>query len=116
MGAVPKFQNLINGEWVDSVSGQTFQNLNPADTREIIGEFPESTQEDAARAVNCAAAAYQKWRLVPAPKRADILFHAAEMLGAEKSALSRDMTREMGKVLKETGGDVQEAIDMTYYI
>jgi alpha-ketoglutaric semialdehyde dehydrogenase len=112
----PQYKNLINGEWVDSVSGKTTLNTDPADKQDIIGEFPNSNPEDVAAAVAAAQKAYQSWRLVPAPKRAEILFRAGELLRDQKEQLARDMTREMGKVLKEAGGDVQEAIDMTYYI
>jgi alpha-ketoglutaric semialdehyde dehydrogenase len=110
------YKNFINGEWVASKSGKTFENRNPANTDEIIGEFPASTSEDVEAAVQAAKHAYTKWRLVPAPKRAEILFKAAELLVKRKEEFSRDMTREMGKVLAETRGDVQEAIDMTYYM
>jgi acyl-CoA reductase-like NAD-dependent aldehyde dehydrogenase len=110
------FKNLINGEWVASKSGKAHENRNPANTDEIIGEFPLSTEADVDEAVAAARAAYAKWRLVPAPKRAEILFRAAELLVKRKEEFSRDMTREMGKVLAETRGDVQEAIDMTYYM
>src|SRR3954466_13559115 len=109
------YSNLIDGEWVPSVSGQTFENRNPA-TGELIGLFQKSTAADAARAVEAARRAYEHWRLVPAPKRAEILFAVARLLTERKEALARDMTREMGKVLDETRGDVQEAIDMTYFI
>ena len=112
----PQYKNLINGEWVDSRSGQKTLNVNPADKQEMIGEFPDSNLEDVNAAVAAAKNAFDSWRLVPAPKRAEILFRAGEMLRAEKDRLARDMTREMGKVLKEAAGDVQEAIDMTYYI
>jgi acyl-CoA reductase-like NAD-dependent aldehyde dehydrogenase len=110
------FRNFINGEWVAPKSGKTHENRNPANTDEIIGEFPLSTDADVDEAVAAARAAYAKWRLVPAPKRAEILFRAAELLVKRKEEFSRDMTREMGKVLAETRGDVQEAIDMTYYM
>jgi acyl-CoA reductase-like NAD-dependent aldehyde dehydrogenase len=110
------FKNFINGEWVASRSGKAHENRNPANTDEIIGEFPLSTDADVDEAVAEARAAYAKWRLVPAPKRAEILFRAAELLVKRKEEFSRDMTREMGKVLAETRGDVQEAIDMTYYM
>jgi aldehyde dehydrogenase (NAD+) len=110
------FRNFINGEWVAPKSGKTHENRNPANTDEIIGEFPLSTDADVDEAVAAARAAYAKWRLVPAPKRAQILFRAAELLVKRKEEFSRDMTREMGKVLAETRGDVQEAIDMTYYM
>jgi aldehyde dehydrogenase (NAD+) len=111
-----KYQNLINGKWVDSGNGKTFPNINPADSRDLVGEFPESTSEDTSAAIGAASKAFESWRLTPAPKRAEILFRAAQNLVLEKDNLARDMTREMGKVLKEAAGDVQEAIDMTYYI
>lgn len=111
-----KYRNLIGGDWVDARSGGTFANINPADTSDVIGEFAESGPEDVNAAVASARDAYATWRLVPAPVRAEILYRAAEFLIRRKADFSRDMTREMGKVLKETGGDIQEAIDMTYYI
>ena len=110
------FRNFINGEWVAPKGGKTHENRNPANTDEIIGEFPLSTEADVNEAVAAARAAYAKWRLVPAPKRAEILFRAAELLVKHKEEFSGDMTREMGKVLAETRGDVQESIDMTYYM
>jgi len=110
------FKNYINGEWVESRSNTAFENRNPANSDELIGMFPSSTEEDVKAAVDAAGEAYKTWRLVPAPKRAEILFRAAEMLVKRKEDLARDMTREMGKILAETRGDVQEAIDMTYYM
>ncbi|PYT82826.1 MAG: aldehyde dehydrogenase [Acidobacteria bacterium] len=110
------FKNFINGEWVESRSGKAYENRNPASTDELVGMFVSSTGEDVGAAVDAAAEAYKKWRLVPAPKRAEILFRAAELLVQRKEAFAKDMTREMGKVLDETRGDVQEAIDMTYYM
>jgi alpha-ketoglutaric semialdehyde dehydrogenase len=110
------FKNFINGEWVASASGQCYLNHNPANTKEVIGEFPLSTRADVDAAVSAAREAYKTWRLVPAPKRAEILFRTAERLVKHKENFSRDMTREMGKVLPESRGDVQEAIDMTYYM
>ena len=108
-------QNWINGRWQDAKSGRTFERENPA-TGEIIGQFPDSAAEDVADAVKAAADAFEGWRSTPAPKRAEILFRAAEMLLARKEDLARDVTIEMGKVLAEARGDVQEAIDMTYYV
>src|SRR5437016_988466 len=110
------FRNFINGEWVESRSGKAYENRNPANTEELIGMFASSTVEDADAAEDAAKEAYKSWRLVPAPKRAEILFRAAELLVQRKEEFSKDMTREMGKVLAETRGDVQEAIDMTYYM
>src|SRR3954465_2108224 len=109
------YSNLIDGQWVPSDSGQTFENRNPA-TGELIGLFQKSTAADAERAVDAARRAYEHWRRVPARKRAELLFRAAQLLAERKEALARDMTREMGKVLDETRGDVQEAIDMTYFM
>jgi len=111
-----EYKNFINGEWLAPKGGNTLENRNPANTDELIGLFPLSSQEDVDAAVDAAKAAYQGWRLTPAPKRAEILFRAAELLVRRKEEYSRDMTREMGKVLAETRGDVQEAIDMTYYM
>jgi len=110
------YKNLIDGEWVASSSKRTFTNVNPANSDDVVGEFPESTVEDADRAVQAARRAYEKWRLFPAPRRAEIVYRAAQALIEKKDDFARDMTREMGKVLKETGGDVQEAIDMSFYI
>jgi acyl-CoA reductase-like NAD-dependent aldehyde dehydrogenase len=112
----PEYRNYIGGEWVAPKTGSYIENRNPADTRELVGRFPASNAEDVERAVGVAAEAFQKWRKVPAPRRAEILFKAGELLIQRKEACARDMTREMGKVLKEARGDVQEAIDMTYFI
>jgi acyl-CoA reductase-like NAD-dependent aldehyde dehydrogenase len=110
------YRNFINGEWVEPTSGKYIENQNPANTDDVVGYFPASEREDVDAAVEAAKLAFRSWRLVPAPKRAEILFRAAQMLVDRKENLSRDMTREMGKILAETRGDVQEAIDMTYYM
>jgi alpha-ketoglutaric semialdehyde dehydrogenase len=110
------FNNYIDGTWLPSASGQTFENRNPANTDDLIGVFQKSTRRDVEAALEASARAYVDWRLVPAPKRAELLFRAAQLLVERKEQFARDMTREMGKVLNETRGDVQEAIDMTYYI
>ncbi len=108
--------NYINGKWMASSSGRTFEDLNPANKTDVLGVFPRSDARDVDEAVKAARAHFPKWRKVPAPRRADIMFRAAELLVKRKDELARLMTREMGKVLKEASGDVQEAIDMTYYI
>jgi len=108
------FKNYINGEWLEARGGKTIEDRNPANTDELVGIFPASDESDVGAAVDAAKAAYPKWRLTPAPKRAEILFHAAQVLVGRKEEYARAMTREMGKVLAETRGDVQEAIDMTY--
>ena len=109
------YKNFIGGEWVDAASGETFESTSPANG-ETIGVFPRSGAEDVDRAVAVAKEAYAEWRLVPAPKRGEILFRLARLLEQEKSALTDLMTHEMGKVKAEAGGDVQEAIDITYYM
>src|SRR6266705_2250712 len=110
------YRNFIDGEWVEASTGETFENRDPADTRDVIGIFPRSGKADVEAAVDAAKRAFRKWRLVPAPRRAEIVYRAAEMLMERKEDYARDMTREMGKILKETRGDVQEAIDTAYYM
>ncbi|CUU04273.1 aldehyde dehydrogenase (NAD+) [Candidatus Kryptobacter tengchongensis] len=109
------FKNYINGKWVDAKSGKTFENRNPANWDDLIGVFPKSGPEDVEEAVKAARKAYQSWRLVPPPKRADIIKKAADLLVQRKEEIAREMTREMGKILLETRGDVQEGIDTGYY-
>ncbi len=113
--AAKVFHNYIGGKWQGAQSGQTFPNYNPA-TGELLGYFPLSTQTDVDAAVAAARTAFEKWRLVPAPKRGEILYRLGELLISHKEELARIMTQEMGKVLKETRGDVQEGIDMAYYM
>jgi acyl-CoA reductase-like NAD-dependent aldehyde dehydrogenase len=110
------YKNFIDGDWVEASTGQTFENRNPADTRDVVGIFQRSGKADVDAAVGAAKAAFAKWRLIPAPRRAEIIYRAAEMLFERKEDFSRDMTREMGKILKETRGDVQEAVDTAYYM
>jgi len=115
--APPKvYRNFINGQWVESVSGRTFENINPADKNELIGVFQKSNQQDVDNAVAAAKEAYRSWRLLPPPKRGEILFRAGRLLAERKEEFAEQMTREMGKVLIETRADVQEAIDMTFYM
>jgi alpha-ketoglutaric semialdehyde dehydrogenase len=108
-------QNFINGQWVSAHSGKTFETRNPA-TGEVIAEAAFSAQNDVDAAVAAAKAAYKSWRLTPAPRRGEILFRVAEILKERKEDLARLMTMEMGKILAETRGDVQEAIDMAYFM
>jgi alpha-ketoglutaric semialdehyde dehydrogenase len=110
------YKNFIDGEWVEASTGQTFEDRNPADTRDVVGIFQRSGKADVDAAVAAAKRAFAKWRLVPAPRRAEIIYRAAEMLMERKEDFARDMTREMGKILKETRGDVQEAADTAYYM
>jgi alpha-ketoglutaric semialdehyde dehydrogenase len=112
---VREFKNFIGGEWVDASSGETFESLTPA-TGEVLGTFPRSRAEDVDCAVAAAKAAFDEWRLVPAPERGMILLRFAQLLERDKGELTELMSREMGKVLSEAGGDVQEAIDMSIYM
>jgi aldehyde dehydrogenase (NAD+) len=110
-----EFKNYIGGEWVDAASGETFESASPADG-ETLGTFPKSGVEDVDHAVSAAKEAFEDWRLVPAPKRGEILFRFARLVEEHKDELTDLMTHEMGKVKAEAGGDVQEAIDMSYYM
>lgn len=111
-----EIRNFIGGEWVRAEGGRTFASVNPADTHEVVANAPHSGREDVDRAVSAARDALKEWRLLPAPRRGEILFRAGEMLIAEKQRLGQMVTREMGKVLKEGLGDVQEAVDIAYYM
>jgi len=110
------YKNLIGGKWVAAETGKTFLNHNPANVDDVVGEFQSSGKEDVERAVEAARAAYRHWRLVPAPRRGEILYRTGELLVRRKEELARQMTREMGKVLSETRGDVQEAADTAFYM
>ncbi len=107
--------NLINGKWVKSSSGESFASRNPA-TEKAIGTFQQGNEEDIDAAVEAAESAQEKWSSTPAPKRGAILLKAAQLLKQEKERLARLETMEMGKVLKEARGDVQEAIDIAEYM
>ena len=102
-----KVQNFIGGEWTDSVTGETFESINPADTSEVVAVVSKSSRADVDNAVNTARDAYRMWRLTPAPKRGEILYKAGEILTNRKRELGELLTREMGKVLAEALGDVQ---------
>jgi acyl-CoA reductase-like NAD-dependent aldehyde dehydrogenase len=107
-------RNWVGGEWIASEGGASFENRDPA-TGDVIGRYPRSTTADVDRAVSVAKDAFQSWRRYPAPRRAEILFRAGEIMVRRKEELSRAVTREMGKVLEEGRGDVQESIDLAYY-
>jgi aldehyde dehydrogenase (NAD+) len=112
--AVETQQNFVGGRWVPAASGKTFENRNPADRDDLVGLFPKSGKADVDAAVAAAKKAFPGWRNTPAPRRAEVLYAAGEILKRDKEKLARLMTREMGKVLAETRGDVQEAIDMAF--
>src|SRR5437879_13210854 len=92
------YKNFIEGAWLASHSGQTFENLNPADTRDVIGTFQASDKRDVDNAVAAAKQAVESWRLVPAPKRAEILYRTGDVLAASNEEDGRQMTRAMGNV------------------
>jgi acyl-CoA reductase-like NAD-dependent aldehyde dehydrogenase len=110
-----EYFNCIDGKWVRAESGKTISSINPA-TGELIGTVPASDAQDVARAVDAAARAFEKWRKTPAPRRAEIIHTAADLVRARKQQLGELLTREMGKVLPEALGDVQEAVDMGMYM
>src|SRR5687768_9252051 len=111
---VPTFRLFIAGEWIDSTSGATFESHNPADERDIVGRFQQGTAADVAMAVSAAWAARPMWQRTPAPKRGEILYAFGALMAEHKERLARGMTREMGKVIEEARGDVQEGIDIAF--
>ena len=116
MAPQKKYLNYIQGRWIPAKDGRSFPNINPANQKEVVGYFPESGPEEVEQAVQAAEQAFPEWRLVPAPKRGEIILKAGLLLKENKEELARLMTKEMGKVLRETRGDIQEAIDMALYV
>jgi alpha-ketoglutaric semialdehyde dehydrogenase len=109
------FKNFIAGAWVEPSTGEFFENRNPADWNDLIGRFPKSGPDDVRRAAASAQRGFAHWSRIPAPARGQVLQRVGDLLVRQKAALARAMTREMGKVLLEAGGDVQEGIDTAYY-
>jgi acyl-CoA reductase-like NAD-dependent aldehyde dehydrogenase len=114
--AVKRYRNFVGGRWVEAESGRTVPNLNPADTRDVLGHVPLSSAEEARRAVEAARAAFPAWRDTPAPVRGRILFRAMALLDAEKEELARLLTREEGKTVKESLGEIQRTINILEYV
>lgn len=110
-----RFHNYIGGRWVEPTTGEYNENRNPADTNDLIGLFPRSGEQDVEHAVESAARGFSMWRSTPAPLRGDVLRRVGDLLTERKEGIADAMTREMGKVLDETRGDVQEGIDTAYY-
>ncbi|MGH7636074.1 MAG: aldehyde dehydrogenase family protein [Gemmatimonadaceae bacterium] len=110
-----QFQNFIAGGWVDACAGERFENRNPADWNDVIGSFPLSNAKDVDRAVESAKKGFEIWRRTPAPARGDVLRRVGDIMATRKEEIADLMTREMGKPLQETRGDVQEGIDTAYY-
>jgi len=115
VGEPRTYRNFIDGEWVESFGGQTFENRNPADASELLAIFQDSTADDIDAAASAAREAQRRWRQVPAPKRAEYLFRMGEILVRRKEDYAGAVTLEMGKPIREARGDVQEAIDVCYY-
>ncbi len=112
---VTRYKNFINGEWVESSSGEIYTRVNPANPDEVLGEFQKSNAEDIKRAVDAAEDAYKSWSKMPAPQRAVYLYKVGQLLAMKKEDLARTMTWEMGKTLPDSRGDVQEAVELAYY-
>ncbi len=106
------YTNFIAGEWVAAKSGQTFKNSNPADTRELVAEYPLSGKEDATAAIAAATAAFPGWAATTPPARGRILSKTSQILEARKAELAELLTREEGKTLAEATGEVQRAADI----
>src|SRR5579883_303098 len=115
-GSAPIYHNYSGGQWVKAQGGETFSSFNPANASEVIGKFALSSPEDVKQAVDAAERAFPSWRRTPAPARAELLMRLGRILEKRKDEMARMMVREMGKVIKEARGDVQEAIDMAYYM
>jgi aldehyde dehydrogenase (NAD+) len=109
------FLNFIDGAWCAPSTGAWFENRNPADTRDLIGRFPASGEADVERAIASAQRGFERWKRTPAPARGDVLRRVGDLMASRKEELADLMTREMGKPLAETRGDVQEGIDTAYY-
>jgi aldehyde dehydrogenase (NAD+) len=109
------YKNFVNGKWVAPSTGKHFENRNPANTSDLIGRFPDSGSRDIAEAVKSAKRGFELWRRTPAPARGDVLRRLGDLLVTHKEEIADGMTREMGKVLAETRGDVQEGIDTAFY-
>jgi len=115
MTAPAEFKNFIAGDWVAPSTGEYFENRNPADWNDVIGLFPRSGPDDLKRAIASARRGFAVWSKTPAPIRGQVLQRVGQLLALRKDAIARAMTREMGKVVAETGGDVQEGIDTAFY-
>ena len=112
---VEYFKNCINSQWIDSISGETFENRNPSDIHEVIGLFPRSKKEDVDRAVSAALTASNEWKNIPPPERGKILYEAGRIMTSRKKELAEVISRENGKTVNGAMGDVQSGIDMAFF-
>src|SRR5438270_1046106 len=110
------YRNFINGEWVESTSSKTFDNVNPANTDDLVGVVRLSTREEARRAVESAAEAFRSWRATPAPARGRIVARAARLMEEDKENLARLLTREEGKTVSEARGELQRSINVAEFV
>jgi len=110
-----RYRNYINGQWVDTASGKHVPNINPTNTDDIIGHAPQSTREEAQAAIAAAEAAFPAWRNTPAPSRGRIIAKTVELCYKHKEEIGRAMTREEGKIFKESLGEVQKSINLLEY-
>lgn len=113
---VEKYKNVICGKLTEPINGKYFENINPADNSDIIGLFPDSGLEDIDSAVNSAVKAFPSWRDMPAPKRGELIYRAAELLSENQEKLAKVIVREMGKTFVEAMGDIQSSIDLANFM
>src|SRR5215216_5127345 len=109
------YRNFVKGEWVESSSQKTTENVNPADTEDVLGTVRLSTREEARGAVEAAAEAFRGWRSTPAPARGRIVARFARLLEREKESVAALLTREEGKTLSESRGELQRAINVAEF-
>src|SRR5436305_8771871 len=109
------YRNFINGEWVESTSSKTFDNVNPANTDDLVGVVRLSTREEARRAVEAAAESFRAWRSTPAPARGRIVARAARLMEDDKENLARLLTREEGKTVSEARGELLRSINVAEF-
>ena len=109
------YQNFIGGEWIKSSASKSAPNVNPANTDDVIGDIPLATREEARRAVEAAAEAFAKWRSTPAPTRGRIVAQAARLLEKNKEELAQTLTREEGKTIAESRGELQRSINVAEF-
>src|SRR5438445_12040881 len=109
------YRNFINGEWVESISSKTVNNINPANTNDVIGSNRQATREEARAAVEAASEAFHEWRRTPAPARGKIVARAARLMEAAKEELDTILTHEEGKTLSESRGELQRSINVAEF-